>query len=114
MHTRAASTPSGWASSLPAWATYNISPKPACRHIRTRTRRALGSSFATIIESDVPFAAERSTTWPTWLIGAPYGYGSHASEGTASLSTRWLFAEGVTGAFHTYVALLNPSPKRPA
>ncbi len=41
----------------------------------------------------------------------PQGYGSHASEGVASLSTRWLFAEGVTGVFYTYVALLNPSPQ---
>jgi hypothetical protein len=74
-------------------------------------RCRLGSSFATIIESDVPFVADRTTTWPTWLTGSPYGYGSHASEGTASPSTRWLFAEGVIGAFHTYVAVLNPSPR---
>jgi hypothetical protein len=47
----------------------------------------------------------------TWQTGAALGHASHNSEGTASLSTRWLFAEGVVGAFHTYVALLNPSPR---
>lgn len=71
-----------------------------------------GSSFATIIESDTPFVTERTTKWPTWLTGSALGYGSHASEGTASLSTRWFFAEGVIGGgFHTYVALLNPSSR---
>jgi hypothetical protein len=75
------------------------------------SRRALVSSFATIIESDTPFVAERTTKWPTFRTGSLVGYGSHTSEGTAALSTRWLFAEGVTGSFQTYVALLNPSPR---
>jgi len=75
-------------------------------------RRRLESSYATIIESDAPFAAERWTRWPAYPTGSPFGYGSHASEGTRSPSKRWLFAEGVTGAFHTYVALLNPSTQR--
>jgi hypothetical protein len=76
------------------------------------SRRRIASSFATIIESDAPFVAERTTKWPTFRSGSSYGYGSHSSEGTASLSTRWFFAEGVTGTtFHTYVALLNPSTR---
>jgi hypothetical protein len=73
------------------------------------TTRRPGNSFATILESDGPIVAERSTKWPTWRVGSALPYGSHNSEGTASLSTRWLFAEGVIGAFHTYVTLLNPS-----
>jgi hypothetical protein len=71
--------------------------------------RMTGPSFATVIESDAPFAAERTTKWPGVTTPFGLGYGSHASEGAASLSTRWLFAEGVTGAFHTYLTLLNPS-----
>jgi hypothetical protein len=71
--------------------------------------RVPGASIATIVESDAPFVAERFTKWPTFRTGNILGYGSHGSEGSASLSTRWLFAEGVIGAFHTYVTLLNPS-----
>lgn len=65
--------------------------------------------FATIIESDAPVVAERTTKWPGHRAGSPVGYGSHGSEGAAALSTRWFFAEGVTGSFHTYISVLNPT-----
>lgn len=65
--------------------------------------------FATIVESDAPFVAERTTQWPSWRAGWPVGYGSHGSEGAAALSTRWFFAEGVTGTFYNYISVLNPS-----
>jgi hypothetical protein len=96
----------GFASSV---ATYNIPSTGEPPYFPNEGTRATGSSFATVIESDGPFAAERSTRLAGHTTPSGLGYGSHASEGTASLSTRWLFAEGVIGAFHTYVALLNPS-----
>jgi hypothetical protein len=99
----------GWATS---WTS--ISRHPDTGEVvdgSYENRRQLGASYATIIESDTPFVAERATKWPTARGISVLGYGGHTSEGTASLSTRWLFAEGVTGAFQTYVALLNPSPR---
>jgi hypothetical protein len=71
--------------------------------------RSAAGSFAQIVEADVPFTATRSTTWPKDPSGTSPGYGSHASEGTSVLSRRWLFAEGVTGEFDTYLTLVNPS-----
>jgi hypothetical protein len=66
-------------------------------------------SFATLIESDVPIAADRSMTW-----GAG-GYGSSTETGMVAPSTRWLFAEGAThGAFHLFYLLQNPDLSRPA
>jgi hypothetical protein len=70
-------------------------------------KRTADGSAAQIIEADIPFTATRSTTWPKNPTSSPYG--SHASEGTPVLSTRWMFAEGVTGGFDTWLMLLNPS-----
>ena len=37
------------------------------------------------------------------------GYGTHADNGVPAARTRWFLAEGVTGAFDTYVLVYNPS-----
>ena len=59
-------------------------------------------SFSTVVHSTngVPLAVERTMVWD------PRGYGGHG--GTAAAPhTRWLFAEGSQGYFHTYVLLAN-------
>lgn len=89
---------------------YNLSGNGETTYGSQELPRIQEKSFATIIESDAPFAADRTTRWPANLRTFGVGYGTHASEGAGSLSTRWLFAEGVIGSFHTYVSVLNPSP----
>jgi hypothetical protein len=87
---------------------YNLAGVGETAYGSYESTRSGDGSFATIIESDGPFVAERSTRWPGFQDSG-VGYGSHASEGAGSLSTRWFFAEGVVGEFRTYVALVNPS-----
>jgi hypothetical protein len=62
-------------------------------------------SFATIVESSAPIAAERAMYFgrsPTWV-------GGHESAGVSEPATRWFHAEGATGAaFDTYLLLANP------
>jgi hypothetical protein len=48
----------------------------------------------------VPLAVERTMSWDA------NGYGGHGGTST-SPNTRWLFAEGSQGYFHTYVLLAN-------
>lgn len=67
----------------------------------------LGASaaFSMVVESDVPVAAERITTWPA--AGPPRG--AHASSGVAAPSLAWTFAEGATrGGLQTFYLLANP------
>jgi subtilisin-like proprotein convertase family protein len=59
-------------------------------------------SFSTVVHSTngIPLAVERTMVWDA------RGYGGHG--GTAAAPhTRWLFAEGSQGYFHTYVLLAN-------
>jgi hypothetical protein len=64
----------------------------------------LGGGISTIIESNIPIAADRFMEW-----GAN-GYGSSLSASLAAPSQTWYFAEGATGIFQLYYLLLNPSP----
>jgi subtilisin-like proprotein convertase family protein len=61
-----------------------------------------GGGVSTIVHSTqaVPLAVERTMSWDT------RGYGGHGGS-SADPSTRWLFAEGSQGFFHTYVLLAN-------
>jgi hypothetical protein len=59
--------------------------------------------ISTIIESNVPVAADRFMQW-----GAT-GYGSSLSNSVAAPSQTWYFAEGATGIFQLYYLLLNPA-----
>ncbi len=61
------------------------------------------ASFGTRITANVPLVASRTMTWDAT------GYGSHADNGVAAPRTRWFLAEGVTGAFDTYVLVYNPA-----
>jgi len=59
-------------------------------------------SFATMIESDRPLAADRTVGW-----GHPM-YGGHAETGVPAPSRTWYFAEGATSGFSTFYLLQNP------
>jgi hypothetical protein len=60
------------------------------------------TSFSIVVESDVPFAADRTITW-----GLPYS--SSADSGTAVPSTSWYFADGSTAdGFNTRYVVYNP------
>jgi hypothetical protein len=61
------------------------------------------ASFGTRITANVPLVSSRTMTWDAT------GYGSHADNGVAAPRTRWFLAEGVTGAFDTYVLVYNPT-----
>jgi CSLREA domain-containing protein len=61
------------------------------------------ATFGTRITANVPLVSSRTMTWDAT------GYGSHADNGVAAPRTRWFLAEGVTGAFDTYVLVYNPS-----
>ena len=63
-----------------------------------------GASFGTTITADQQLVASRTMTWDQT------GYGSHADSGAPAARTRWFLAEGVTGAFDTYVLVYNPTP----
>jgi hypothetical protein len=60
------------------------------------------SSFATVVESSVPLASERTMSWDAT------GYGAHAERASASASPTWFLAEGATGAFSLFYLLQNP------
>lgn len=63
-----------------------------------------GRSFSIDVHSSVPVVAERAMYFSTWRMWE----GGHASAGVPMALTRWLFAEGVTGDFDTYLLLGNP------
>ncbi len=63
-----------------------------------------GASFGTTITAAQLLVASRTMSWDQT------GYGTHADNGAPSPRTRWFLAEGVTGAFDTYVLVYNPTP----
>lgn len=62
-----------------------------------------GASFGTTVTADQLLVTSRTMTWDAT------GYGSHADNGAPAARTRWFLAEGVTGAFATYVLIYNPT-----
>ena len=62
-----------------------------------------GAAFGTTITADQLLVASRTMRWDAT------GYGTHADNGVPAARTRWFLAEGVTGAFDTYVLVYNPS-----
>ena len=62
-----------------------------------------GAAFGTTITADQLLVASRTMRWDAT------GYGTHADNGVPAPRTRWFLAEGVTGAFDTYVLVYNPS-----
>jgi Bacterial Ig-like domain/Putative Ig domain/Bacterial Ig domain len=63
----------------------------------------VGGGVSTIVESDLPIAADRFMTW------GDTDYGSSVSSGAAAPSAQWYFAEGATSVFQLYYLLLNPA-----
>jgi hypothetical protein len=80
-----------------------------------RSRRTLSSanvpeldesSFATVVESDVPVVVDRSMTWSNLQ------YGSHAETAIAEPRLRWYLAEGAThSGFALFYLLQNANPQ---
>lgn len=65
-------------------------------------RAKLTAAFATIIESDKPFVADRTMTWGN-------GNGAHAETAVLAPNMTWYFAEGATGPqFSLFYLLQNP------
>ncbi|MFN8057630.1 MAG: thrombospondin type 3 repeat-containing protein [Vicinamibacterales bacterium] len=77
------------------------------------------AEFSTVVESDVPFAADRTVSWDQ------SGYGGHAEAGVPAPGTTWYLAEGATHSgfdlfyllqnsattsAHVRVTYLRPSP----
>jgi len=63
-----------------------------------------GTSFSTVVESDVPVVVDRTMTWDA------RGYGSHAETSLEGPSTTWYLAEGAThSGFDLYYLIQNPS-----
>ena len=63
----------------------------------------LASSYATVVESDVPVVSDRTMGWGTG------GYGTSAETSMAAPATSWFLAEGAThGFFHLFYLLQNP------
>lgn len=62
-------------------------------------------AVSTVVRSldAVPLTVERTMSWDA------SGYGGHGG-GATSPATRWLFAEGSQGFFHTFVLLANDNP----
>ncbi|MFN8060706.1 MAG: SdrD B-like domain-containing protein [Vicinamibacterales bacterium] len=59
------------------------------------------AEFATVVESDMPIVAERSTSWGE-------GYGSHSESATLAPRTEWYLAEGSTlGGMQLFYLLQN-------
>jgi hypothetical protein len=80
---------------------------PALSHKLIRVNDVPGmesSSFSTIVRSldSLPLAVERTMSWDR------SSYGAHTEHAAPSAATRWYFAEGSQGFFHTYLLLANP------
>jgi hypothetical protein len=64
-----------------------------------------GVEFSTIVESDVPLAADRTMTWDA------EAYGAHSETAIVAPSSAWYLAEGAThSGFDLFYLLQNPSP----
>jgi CSLREA domain-containing protein len=61
------------------------------------------ANFGTMIASDAPLVSSRTMSWDAT------GYGTASDAGVAAARNHWFLAEGVTGAFDTYVLVYNPS-----
>jgi YVTN family beta-propeller protein/autotransporter-associated beta strand protein len=63
------------------------------------------SAFSTSVLSTagLPLIVERTMWWDA------AGFGAHTEKASAAASSRWYFAEGAQGWFHTYLLLLNPN-----
>jgi len=62
-----------------------------------------GTSYSSVIESDLPLGVDRRMEWDAT------GYGSHLETGIVAPSTSWYFAEGSTsGDFALFYLLQNP------
>ena len=64
-----------------------------------------GTSFSTVVETDVPLIVDRTMTWDV------SGYGSHAETSTDGPATTWYLAEGAThSGFDLFYLIQNPNP----
>jgi len=76
--------------------------RPVTIDVDTAVPGLNGAAFGTTITADQLLVASRTMRWDA------SGYGAHADNGVPAPRTRWFLAEGVTGAFDTYVLVYNP------
>jgi hypothetical protein len=83
---------------------------PAQQHVVLRSSEVAGlagSSFATVVESDVEVVATRTMVWDV----ADASYGMHVESSLAEPARRWYLAEGAThSGFELFYLLQNPDP----
>jgi Tol biopolymer transport system component len=96
----------------PATVTYFAVVPPLARTIVDPLSPNVGvppGSFATVVESDVELAVDRSMFWDT------AGYSAHSETSLASPATTWYLAEGATNPiFELFYLLQNPDLTRTA
>lgn len=63
------------------------------------------STFSVVLESNKPFAAERTMRWGSSFQDL---YGSSAERAIVAPATQWYFAEGATGPYSLFYLLENP------
>ena len=76
--------------------------RPVTIDVDTAVPGLNGAAFGTTITANQLLVASRTMRWDA------SGYGAHADNGVPAPRTRWFLAEGVTGAFDTYVLVYNP------
>ena len=87
--------------------TYPIPPTSRLTVDASAIPPLLNRSFAMVVESSVPIAAERAMYFGT----ARLWDGGHESAGVPAPATDWFLAEGATGPFFdTFILLANPNP----
>jgi hypothetical protein len=64
--------------------------------------QSVTSSAEITSEDGLPLAIERTMTWDSTA------YAAHSATAVTQPATRWYFAEGAQGMFHTFVLLENP------
>lgn len=92
----------------PTTSFWRLEPLERRRFGPTELTDTADSEFSIVIESDVPFAAERTTGWPA------AGAGRHASSATPKrpYQTGFAFAEGTTRAgAQEFLIFLNDEPR---
>jgi hypothetical protein len=78
---------------LPAWSRHTI---------RLNTIPGLESTtMTTRVRTRMPLVIERTMSWDAT------GYEGHTEQASEGTDTRWYFAEGAQGFFHTYLLLAN-------
>ena len=82
-------------------------PPQRSQHVLVDTLpEVVGSSFATVVETDAPVVADRLMWW-----GPSGAYGTHSEHSLGGAALSWHFAEGAThSGFELFYLVLNANP----